>query len=150
MTPSVAAPTLAECSPSTGFPRTDARRIAVQAQLLDAERPAGLLDLVRNLGLLQLDPIAAVAASADLVVWSRLGSSYSPSELRGALEDRTLLELQALIRPAEDIALYRGDMSDWPGRGELRDWQERRRDWGRSQRCLPGGTSSRGWRPRVR
>ncbi len=34
-----------------------------------------------------------------------------------------------MIRPAEDIALYRADMADWPGRGELRDWQEHRRDW---------------------
>ena len=101
----------------------------MHAQLLDAERPSGLLDLTRNLSLLQLDPTAAVAPSADLVAWSRLGSSYSPAELRGALEDRTLLELRAMIRPAEDIALYRADMADWPGRGELRDWQEHRRDW---------------------
>jgi len=109
--------------------RTDARRIAVQAQLLGAERPAGLLDLVRQLGFLQLDPIAAVAPSADLVVWSRLGSSYRPSELRSALADRTLLELQALIRPAEDVALYRADMAAWPGNGDLRPWQVERRDW---------------------
>jgi uncharacterized protein YcaQ len=109
--------------------RTDARRIAVQAQLLDAERPAGLLDLVRHLSFLQLDPIAAVAPSADLVAWSRLGSSYSPAELLGALEVRTLLELQAMVRPAEDLALYRADMADWPGRGELRDWKEDLRDW---------------------
>lgn len=101
----------------------------MQAQLLDAERPAGMLDLVRHLSLLQLDPIAAVAPSADLVAWSRLGSSYSPAELRGALEDRTLLELQAMVRPAEDLALYRADMADWPGRGEVRDWQEDLRDW---------------------
>jgi uncharacterized protein YcaQ len=109
--------------------RTNARRIAVRAQLLDAERPAGLLDLVRHLSMLQLDPIAAVAPSADLVAWSRLGSGYSPAELRGRLDDRTLLELSAIIRPAEDLALYRADMADWPGRGELRDWQEHRRDW---------------------
>jgi len=109
--------------------RTDARRIAVRAQLLDAERPAGLLELVRHLSMLQLDPIAAVAPSADLVAWSRLGSSYSSAELRGALEDRTLLELRAMVRPAEDLALYRADMADWPGRGELRDWQGYRRDW---------------------
>ena len=96
--------------------RADARRIAVQAQLLDAERPAGLLEMVRHLSLLQLDPIAAVAPSADLVAWSRLGSSYSPAELRRALEDRSLLELQAMLRPAEDLALYRADMADWPGR----------------------------------
>jgi uncharacterized protein YcaQ len=109
--------------------RTDARRIAVQAQLLDAERPAGLLDLVRHLSMLQLDPIAAVAPSADLVAWSRIGSSYSPTELRDALEDRTLIELRAMIRPAEDLALYRADMTDWPGQGELRDWQEYHGRW---------------------
>ena len=101
----------------------------MQAQLLGAERPAGLLDLVRHLCFLQLDPIAAVAPSADLVVWSRLGSSYAPTELRNALADRTLLELQALIRPAEDLALYRADMAAWPGSGELRPWQVERRDW---------------------
>ena len=87
----------------------------MQAQLLDAERPDGLLEMVRHLSLLQLDPIAAVAPSADLVAWSRLGSSYSPAELRGALEDRSLLELQAMLRPAEDLVLYRADMADWPG-----------------------------------
>jgi hypothetical protein len=109
--------------------RADARRIAVRAQLLDAERPTGLLELVRHLSMLQLDPIAAVAPSADLVAWSRLGSAYFPSELRGRLEDRSLLELNAIVRPAEDLALYRADMADWPGRGELRDWQADRRDW---------------------
>jgi uncharacterized protein len=109
--------------------RTDARRIAVRAQLLDAGRPAGLLELVRHLSMLQLDPIAAIAPSAHLVVWSRLGSSYSPEELRGALRDRTLIELQAIVRPAEDIALYRADMADWPGRGAMKPWQEYRRDW---------------------
>jgi len=107
----------------------DARRIAVRAQLLDAERPTGLLDVVRHLTMVQLDPIAAVAPSADLVLWSRLGSSYSPADLRTALEDRTLVELQAVIRPAEDIALYRADMARWPGIGELRPWQAERRDW---------------------
>ena len=101
----------------------------MQAQLLDAERPAGLLELVRHLSFLQLDPIASVAPSADLVAWSRLGPSYSPTELRSALAGRSLLELQALIRPAEDLALYRADMVAWPGIGELRPWQVERRDW---------------------
>ena len=109
--------------------RADARRLAVRAQLLGAERQSGLLELVRHLGMLQLDPIAAVAPSADLVAWSRLGSAYSPAELRERLEDRSLLELNAIVRPAEDIALYRADMAHWPGRGELRDWQADRRDW---------------------
>jgi uncharacterized protein len=55
--------------------RADARRIAVRAQLLDSLRPAALVDVVRHLTLLQIDPIAAVAPSADLVAWSRLGKS---------------------------------------------------------------------------
>jgi uncharacterized protein YcaQ len=66
--------------------RTEARRIAVRAQLLDRRRPTDLHDVVRRLTLLQIDPTAAVAPSADLVAWSRLGSSYSPAELETALE----------------------------------------------------------------
>lgn len=99
--------------------RQDARRVAVRAQLLLQERPADLLTVVRRLTLLQLDPISAVAPSADLVAWSRLGSAYSPSDLRAALDDRRLIELRALIRPAGDIALYRAAMDVWPGSGEL-------------------------------
>ena len=53
-----------------------ARRIAVRAQLLDAPRSAELLAVVQQLTLLQVDPTAAIAPSADLVVWSRLGSAY--------------------------------------------------------------------------
>jgi uncharacterized protein YcaQ len=109
--------------------RTDARRIAVRAQLLDAKRPTDLLDVVRHLTLLQLDPTASVARSADLVAWSRLGSAYSPAQLVAALERRSLIELQATVRPAEDLALYRARMADWPGRGQLRGWQLSIRDW---------------------
>ena len=69
--------------------RADARRIAVRAQLLDSARPAGLLETVRHLTLLQIDPTAAIAPNADLVAWSRLGSSYSPAELENALKDRS-------------------------------------------------------------
>jgi uncharacterized protein YcaQ len=112
--------------------RGDARRAAVRAQLLDRARPAALLDVVRRLTLLQVDPTAAVAPNADLVAWSRLGSSYAPATLDEALEQRTLLELRALIRPSEDIALYRAEMAQWPGSGTLRPWQEYRRDWVRA------------------
>ncbi|MDX6310936.1 MAG: uncharacterized protein QOF44_400 [Streptomyces sp.] len=112
--------------------RTEARRIAVRAQLLDSSRPAGLLDVVRRLTLLQIDPTAAIAPNADLVAWSRLGSSYSRADLNAALENRTLIELRAMIRPSEDLALYRAKMAEWPGRGELTPWQEQRRDWVRA------------------
>ena len=53
--------------------RTDARRVAIRAQHLTAERPADLVDAVRAVGLLQLEPTSAVAPSADLVLFSRLG-----------------------------------------------------------------------------
>lgn len=114
--------------------RADARRIAVRAQALDGARPSGLLEMVRRLTLLQIDPVAAIAPNADLVAWSRLGSSYSPGELDAALENRSLLELRAMIRPAEDLALYRADMARWDGaeRGELPGWRASLRDWVRA------------------
>ena len=108
---------------------TDARRIAVRAQLLDEPRPTDLVEVVRRLTLLQLDPTAAIAPNADLVAWTRLGSSYSPADLRAALDERVLLEHQATIRPAEDLVLYRAEMAHWPAPGALRPWQERYRDW---------------------
>jgi uncharacterized protein len=109
--------------------RRDARRIAVRAQLLDKTRPTALIDVVRHLTMLQLDPTSAVAPSADLVVWSRLGSSYSPAELRASLDDRTLIEHRGMLRPGEDIALYRAEMAQWPGTGELRDYKKYQRKW---------------------
>jgi uncharacterized protein YcaQ len=107
----------------------DARRIAVRAQLLTAERPTDLLTVVRQLTMLQLDPVSAVAPSADLVAWSRLGPAYEPKHLQDAVADRRLIELLAFLRPAEDLALYRADMAAWSGTGELSDWSRQRRDW---------------------
>jgi uncharacterized protein len=102
--------------------RADARRIAVRAQLLGGKRPAGLLELVRGLTLLQVDHSGAIAPGADLLAWSRLGSGYSGAELAAALADRTLIELRGMIRPAEDLALYRAEMAEW-ARGEVPAWQ---------------------------
>jgi uncharacterized protein YcaQ len=89
----------------------DARRIAVRAQLLDQQRPTELVDMVRHLTLLQIDPTAAIAPTADLVAWSRLGKAYAAADLVGALQRRELVELAATIRPAEDLALYRAEMA---------------------------------------
>jgi len=90
----------------------EARRIAVRAQLLDGARPGGLVEMVRHLTLLQIDPTAAVAPTADLVCWSRLGSGYSPADLVDALGRRSMVELLATIRPAGDLALYRAEMAE--------------------------------------
>lgn len=107
----------------------DARRIAIGAQLLGRERVAGLLDMVRGLTLVQIDPTAAVAPSADLVAWSRLGLTYRPAQLAAALEERSLLELRAMIRPAEDLKLYRAEMAEWPGTGKLVYWKQWHKNW---------------------
>jgi uncharacterized protein len=114
--------------------RADARRIAVQAQLLDAQRPPALLDTVRHLTFLQVQPTATIAPSADLVAWSRLGSTYAPNELEDARAGGALVELRGMIRPSEDVALYRADMARWDTaeRGELPGWRASQRDWVRA------------------
>ncbi len=95
--------------------KADARRIAVRAQLLDARRPTGLLDVVGHLTFLQLDPTAAIAPSADLVAWTRLGEAYRPEHLTRALEqDRTLYEVRAYVRPTADLPLHLAEMAAWP------------------------------------
>jgi uncharacterized protein YcaQ len=78
---------------------------------------------VQRLTLLQIDPTAAVAPSADLVLWSRLGSSYRPDDLKRALEeDRTVFELDATIRPISDLGLYLAGAADSPSYERSRAW----------------------------
>lgn len=87
----------------------EARRIAVRAQLLDGSA-TGVLDTVRTLGFLQMDPISTVAPPQQLVLWSRLGP-YDTAELDRLLwEERKLIEWNAFIWPAEDLPLLRARM----------------------------------------
>jgi uncharacterized protein len=112
--------------------KRQACRIAVRAQMLDAHRPRNLVEVVRRLTFVQIDPTAAIAPSADLVLWSRLGSSYRPERLKRELEEkRTLFEQDAMVRPMSDVGLYlAGD--EWTTyehmHGWLRDNDEFRRD----------------------
>ncbi len=109
--------------------RQDARRVAVRAQLLTAQRPTEVLDVVRHLTFVQLDPTRHVAPSADLVLWSRLGPAYDVGELRDLLDTQALIDHHQLARPAEDLALYRAEMARWPGPEPLKPWQGSVRDW---------------------
>jgi uncharacterized protein len=102
--------------------REEARRIAVRAQLLDASRPTDLLETVRHLTFLQLDPTSAIAPAADLVAWTRLGSSYRPEQLRRALDERKLFEHNALVRPMGDVGLFLAGADEWPPWERTRVW----------------------------
>jgi uncharacterized protein YcaQ len=89
----------------------DARRIAVRAQLLDGSA-TNVLETVRRLGFLQLDPISAVAPPQHLVLWSRLGSAYDRAELDRLLwDERQLFEWNAFLWPIEDLPLIRARMN---------------------------------------
>lgn len=88
---------------------TEARRIAIRAQLLDGGAQ-GVLETVRRLGSLQLDPIATVAPAQHLVLWSRLGN-FDTRELDRLLWDaRRLFEFDAFVYPIESLPLLRARM----------------------------------------
>ena len=73
-----------------------ARRIAVRSQALDGSATS-VLDTVRRLGFLQIDPISSVAPPQYLVLWSRLGP-YDRGELDRLLwEEQKLVEWRAFI-----------------------------------------------------
>jgi uncharacterized protein YcaQ len=87
-----------------------ARRIAVRAQLLDGSA-RNILDTIRHLGFLQLDPISTVAPPQHLVLWSRLGTFDADELSRLLWEERKLFEYDAFIYPIEDLPLQRARMS---------------------------------------
>mgnify|MGYP000324206301 FL=1 len=90
-------------------PPDEARRIAVRAQLLDGS-PTSVLDTVRRLGFLQIDPISTVAPPQQLVLWSRLGQ-YDVGKLDRLLwEERALFEWNAYIWPIESLPLVQALM----------------------------------------
>ena len=90
--------------------REQARRVAVMAQLLDADRPKDLYDTVQRLGRVQMDPTAVVARTEHLVLYSRLGA-YDRAELEELMwKERTLFEYWAFIVPTADLPLYKHTM----------------------------------------
>jgi len=109
--------------------QSQARRIAVRAQLLDLPRPAGMIETVQRLGMLQNDPTTAVARNAGLVLWSRLGSAFVLDELQAALDGRALIEIGMVIWPAEDVALLRAEMDARRAGVGIPDWQRHMNAW---------------------
>jgi uncharacterized protein YcaQ len=122
-------------APARRLGREEARRIAVRAQLLDADRPSDLATVVDRLTFVQLDPTASIAPTADLVLWSRLGDAYEPANLQRAVEvDRMLFETDsqptrvepavAMLRPTADLGLWLSDMAARPRYEGSRRWFE--------------------------
>ncbi len=116
------------------------RRLALAKQgLSGTPRPAtrdGVMDLVRDLRSLQLDPISVVARSHLLVLWSRIGA-FDPALVDDLLfRERALFEYwahAAAIVLAEDYPLHRLHMRSWPGTGAYAD---RIRTWMRENERL--------------
>jgi len=104
-----------------------ARRIAVRAQLLDGSA-SGVLDTIRRLGSLQLDPIATVATPQHLVLFSRLGT-YNTAELdRLIWDERKLFEWNAFVYPIESLPLIRALMRR-SRRAATHSWDRRRKEF---------------------
>ncbi len=88
-----------------------ARRVAIRGQLLTLPRPRSILDVVRGLFFVQIDPTSSVARTEHLVLWSRLGHRYRVEDLERLLwQDKELFEFNAYIVPASDYALHRPSM----------------------------------------
>jgi uncharacterized protein len=98
-----------------------ARRLVVTSQLLSAPRSRDILDVVRHLGFVQMDPTASIARTEHLVLFARLGSRYRIAELERLLwTERSLFEYRAFILPTSDFAIYRETMRRYPSTSNSR------------------------------
>jgi uncharacterized protein len=116
-------------------PPTTARRLAVAAQRLSDPVPSStttddVLQLIRRLGCLQLDPISVVARSHLLVLWSRLGA-FDRGLLHTLLwHERRLFEYwahAASIVLTEDYPIHRYRMRRYPAHEQVHAWMEENR-----------------------
>ena len=106
-----------------------ARRLAIAKQRLAGPLPKpdadGMIEVVRDLGCLQLDPIGVVARSHQLVLFSRLGA-HDPTHLDQLLwQERRVFEYWAhcaSIVLTEDYPLYSPLMRAYPWSGRTRAW----------------------------
>ncbi len=125
---------------------TDARRVQIAAQRLAGPRPkatrSGVLDVLRDVGYLQLDPTNVVARNPYQVLWSRLGA-YDPAVLDDLLKRRQVFETPSLILPVTDLPIHLATM---------RKYRQQTDPGGRSERYMPGGDNAGGgtWAKRVR
>jgi uncharacterized protein YcaQ len=94
---------------STPVTVSQARRIAVRAQALDGSATS-VLDTVRRLGFLQIDPISTVAPPQRLVLFSRLGTHDAAELDRLLWDEKQLFEWNAFIYPIEHLPFVQARM----------------------------------------
>lgn len=82
-------------NPRLTLTRQDVRRLAIARQHLADDVPQPMLDVIRDLGCLQLDPIRAVERTHLLVLWSRLGNFDRADLARLRWRERALFEYMA-------------------------------------------------------
>jgi hypothetical protein len=105
--------------------RDQARRIAVRAQLLDADRPGDVVQVAEELGAIKIDPTATIAPAEHTILWSRIGDAYDPIQLSKAVEhDRLLFEFDGAFRPISLLPLMLPRMRRGPQRQANIDWLE--------------------------
>lgn len=103
--------------------RDEARRIAVRASLLDADRPGDVMEVAEQLGAIKIDPTATIATAEHSILWSRIGMGYEPVQLSKNVEtDRLLFEFDGSFRPMSLLSLMMPAMRRWPQRASSRQW----------------------------
>jgi hypothetical protein len=115
---------------------TLARRLAITRQRLAGPRPAataaGILEAVRDLGCLQLDPISAVARSHQIVLFSRIGH-YALADLDRLLwRERRLFEYWAHVASivlTEDFPIHNQLMRTYASGPATTPRAKKRRNW---------------------
>ncbi len=75
--------------------RQDLRRLAITRQHLSQKETPAMLDVIRDLGCVQLDPIRAVERTHLLVLWSRLGNFNEAALERLRWEEKAVFEYWA-------------------------------------------------------
>lgn len=112
--------------------RQEACRLAISRQHLDAAQRPSLLNVIRDLGCVQLDPIRHVERTHLLVLWSRLGTQFDPAELEELrFTQRSLFEYwahEASLVLTEELPVHSLLMRRYTAREAQDPWFEAHRE----------------------
>ncbi|MFX1300149.1 MAG: DNA glycosylase AlkZ-like family protein, partial [Promethearchaeota archaeon] len=108
---------------------TDARRLVISSQHLADPKIAadkeGILQIIRDLGCVQIDPINIVAPSHQIVLWSRLGQ-YNIADLNQLMwEEHQLFEDWGhctSIVPTTDYPIFKTLKREWKPPQKFQQW----------------------------